>query len=75
MQPETHGLPGEASAFRSERVFTARFCLFAVAAVSKGVHRVRAQQTGHAGRHPAGQRQHIRLHPDQPLQRKPRQRG
>lgn len=46
-----------------------------VAAVSKGIHGVGAQQTGHADRHPAGQRQHISLHPEQPLQREPRQRG
>lgn len=41
------------------------------AAVFKRLHRVWAQQAGHADGHPAGQREYIRLHPEQPLQREP----
>lgn len=48
-------------------------CSSVAAAVSQGVHRVWAQQTGHADGHPAGQRQHIGLYPQQPLQWEPGQ--
>lgn len=49
-------------------------CCLAAAAVSQGLHRVWAQQAGHANRNSAGQRQSLCVHSKQPLQWEPGQR-